>query len=103
MMVVNYSAVRAYRDIYAGLLKIFVASGAYLYKSRCLTSAYAFGFARDTYRAAAYSDLNKICSGFCKEHKAVSVNNVSGADFNGVAVFFSDKPQCSCLPFAEAL
>ena len=91
MIIVNDTAVRANRNVDAGLLEILVTSGCNLDQSGSLTAADALLLTGDADGAAADADLDEVRAGLSEETEALTVNNVARADLNGVAY-------TSCVP-----
>ena len=85
MIIVNDTAVRADRNVDAGLLEILVTSGCNLDQSGSLTAADALLLTGDADGAAADADLDEVRAGLSEETEALTVNNVARADLNGVA------------------
>ena len=65
MMIVNYTAVRADRNVDAGFLVIPVSFLAYLDKRCSLTASDTLGLTGDAYRSAADTDLDEIGTALC--------------------------------------
>ena len=103
MVVVNDTAVRADRNVDAGLLEILVTSGCNLDQSGSLTAADALLLTGDADRAAADADLDEVRAGLSEEAEAFTVNNVARADLYTVAVLCAYPGQGAALPLREAL
>ena len=103
MVVLHNAAVRADRDIDAGLFIVLVAGLGHLDDSGCLAAADTLLLTGDADRAAADADLDKVRSRFGQEEEALAVNHVACADLDGVTVFGADEVEGSLLPLAEAL
>ena len=103
MIIVNDTAVRADRNVYAGLFKIFVARLDDIDKRSRLTAADTLLFARNADRAAADTDLDKVSACFGEEEEAVAVNYVSGADLYLVAIGLANEVERLFLPAAITL
>ena len=91
MVIVYYASVGTNRNVYARFFVILVARLRHFYESGRLSSADAFLFARNADTSAADTDFYEIRARFRKEKKSVSVNDVTRADFYGIAVLFADK------------
>ena len=102
VIVVNNSAVRTDRNINTGFCVVFITGFCNFNGSSSLSASNTFLFTGDTDRTAANTNLNKVSTVFCKEHKSVAVNNVTGTNFYILAEFFVDVVQCACLPFTVA-
>ena len=103
VIIVDKAAVRAYGDVYAGLLKILVSRCRDLDECRRLAAADALGLARYADRAAADADLNEVSARLGEEEEAVSVDYVARADLDTVAVSFADEVDGFLLPAGETL
>src|SRR5699024_4477031 len=95
------AAVRADRDIDAGLFIVFIAGFGNLNDSGGLAAADALGFAGDADRTAADADLDKVGPGFGKEEEPVAIHDIARADLDAVAVMRADPIDRAALPFAE--
>ena len=80
MIIVNDTAVRADRNVDAGLFEILVTSGCNLDQSGSLTAADALLLTGDADGAAADADLDKVRAGLSEEAEALTVNDVACAD-----------------------
>ena len=98
MVIVYDTAVRANGYVNAGFLEISVTLCANVDKCSCLSSADTFCFTGDTNRTPANANLNKVCTAVCQKSKARSVNDVTCAYLNLVAVFFSYPSNSALLP-----
>ena len=94
-------AVRANRNINAGLLEIFVARVANVDNRRRLPAPNSLRLARDTNRAAANPNLHEIRARFRQKIKSVRVDNIARANFHILAKIFMNVPERYPLPFAE--
>ena len=98
MVVVDYAAVRADRNVNTRFLKVFVSCLRNFDKSGRLTPAYTFLFTRYTNASASDTHFYEIRACLCKEQKSVFVYDVAGADFNLFSVLFADKIYRAFLP-----
>ena len=103
MIIVNDTAVRANRNVDAGLLEILVTSGCNLDQSGSLTAADALLLTSDADGAAADADLDEVRAGLSEETEALTVNNVARADLNGVLILRAYPLKGAALPLGEAL
>ena len=103
MIIVNDTAVRADRNVDAGLLEILVTSGCDLDQSGSLTAADALLLTGDADGAAADADLDEVRAGLSEETETFTVNNVARADLYTVAVLCAYPGQGAALPLGEAL
>ena len=101
MIIVNDTAVRANRNIYACFFEISVTLLAYLDKCCSLTSAYTLLLTGNADRAAADADLDKFCTAICEEAEAFLINNVACADLYAVAVVCTDPVDSQLLPLSS--
>ena len=76
----NDAAVRADRDVDAGLLEILVACCRNLDQRSSLTAADALLLTGDADGAAADADLDEVRACLSEETEALAVNNVACAD-----------------------
>ena len=97
------TAVRADRNVNAGRLEILIAGLRDLDHSCRLASADALRLTRNAYGSSADTDLYKISSGLCKEHKAFPVDDISRTDLDRIAVLVADPFDRSALPLGESL
>ena len=98
VIVVDDAAVRADRDIHAGLLEVLVARRRDLDDGACLSASYSLLLTGNTDRASADTDLDKVRTRFGEEEEAVAVNDVSGTDLDAVTVLCADKVDRLLLP-----
>ena len=103
MVVVDDAAVRADRDIDAGLFKVLVPRLADLDQRGRLAAADALLFAGDADRAAADADLDEVSAAFGEEEEAVPVDDVAGADLDRIAIVGADPFQRPLLPLGVPL
>ena len=101
VVVVNDTAVGAYRNVYAGFFEVFVTSLANLDQSSCLTTANALLLTSDADGAAADTNFNKVSTCISQEAEAFSVNNVASANLYAVAIMLTDPVQSDFLPCAR--
>ena len=99
----NDAAVRADRDVDAGLLEILVACCRNLDQRSSLTAADALLLTGDADGAAADADLDEVRACLSEETEALAVNNVACADLYVVAVLRAYPGQGAALPLGEAL
>ncbi len=98
-MVVHDTAVRTYRNVNTGLLVIFISCRTDIDQRRCLTAPDSLCLTRNADGAAADTDFDKIRAAFGKKTESGSINHISSANFNTVAVIVTDPFQCDLLPF----
>ena len=102
MIVVHDTTVGAERNVHASFFEIFVAGFGDFDNGGRLAAADAFLFTGDADGAAADADLDEVCACFGEIAEAVGVNDVAGANFDGVAVVFADPVEGQFLPFGVA-
>ena len=102
-MIVNDTAVRTNRNVNSRFFVIFISRLGNFDNRRCLTSADSFRFAGYTNRTTADTYLDEIRARFGKEQKSVLIDNVSRADFNLIAIFFSYEFDGFFLPAGVTL
>ena len=98
VIIVDDAAVRADRDIHAGLLVVLVARRRDLDDGACLSASYSLLLTGNTDRASADTDLDKVRARFGEEEEAVAVNDVSGTDLDAVTVLCADEVDRLLLP-----
>ena len=102
MIVVDNAAVRANRNVDAGLTEVVISRLRDLNNGRRLTSADALGLAGDADGAAADSNLHEIRTCLCEEKKTFAIHDVAGTDFDAVAVLSAYPGDGSLLPLRIA-
>ena len=103
MMVVDDTAIGTDWHIDAGLFEVFVTRRRDLNDRRCLSASDSLLLSRDTDGAAADADFDEVRADFGQIAKAFAVNDIAGAYFHGVAVFFAYPADRIRLPLAVAL
>ena len=98
VVVVNNSAIRTNRNINACLCVVFITGFCNFYCSCCLTTTNTFLFTSNTNGTTTDSYFNKVCTIFCKEHKAIAVNNITSTNFYILAKLVVNIMQSSSLP-----
>ena len=103
MVVVDNAAVRADGDVDARFLEILVALGTHIDQCGRLSASDALRLARDADGAAANADLDEVCTRIREEAEALTIDDVTRADLDRIAVLLADVLDRQTLPLGEPL
>ena len=97
------TAIRAYRNINAGSLIVFITGCTYINQGSSLTTSDTLGLTGNTDGTAADTNLDKVSTCLGQEHKAFTVNYIAGTNLHILAEILMDVFQGNALPLGEAL
>src|SRR5699024_4852995 len=102
MVIMHDAAIRTDRNINTGLFIIFITCPGHFDRRSRLSTADTLLLTGDADGAAADTDLDEVCTGFCQEAESFRIDDVSGTDLDTVAITIADPLQRDGLPLAEA-